>query len=65
MELAHIGDLTCDLWHFLFSLFGMHWGAFYVKGVVPSWHRSFVGRTRKKVRDAATVSFLYGLVRTK
>ena len=37
-------DLTRDLWHFLFSLFGVHWVLpSTVKRVLLSLHGSFVG----------------------
>ena len=47
-------DKTRVVWHLLFSLFGVSW-------VLPSserelllsWHRSSVGRKRKKVWQAA------------
>ena len=43
-------DLTHDLWHFVFSLFGVFWVlASTVKEVLLSWHGSFVGRSKKRV----------------
>ena len=47
-------DLTRDLWHFVFSLFGVFWLLpSIVKEVLLSWHGSFVGRSKKKVWYAA------------
>ena len=47
-------DLTRDLWHFVFSLFGVFWVLpSSVKEVLLGWHGSFVGRYKKKVWYAA------------
>ena len=41
-------DVTCDLWHFVFSLFGVPWVLpSTMKDVLLSWHGSFVGRLKK------------------
>ena len=41
-------DVTRDLWHFVFSLFGVPWVLpSTVKDVLLSWHGSFVGRLKK------------------
>ena len=52
-------DMASAVWHLLLSLFSVHWVLLLaiVKGVLLSWHGSFVGRKRKEWRIAPLCLF--------
>ena len=53
-------NLTRDLWHFVFSLFGVFWVLpSTVNEVFLSWHGSFVGRSKNKVWYSAPFCLFY------
>ena len=56
--LIHCG-VARELWHFLFSFFGILWVLpFSIKDLLEGWHGSFVGRKRRKVWRTAPLCLL-------
>ena len=53
-------DVAHDLWHFVFSLFGVPWVLpSTLKDVLLTLHDSFVGRLKKKVWYAASLCLFW------
>ena len=59
-------DKTRVIWHLLFSLFGVSWvSPSLVRELLSSWHRSFMGKKRKKVWRATPLCLFWTICKER